>query len=66
MSPRKLGMTIKRLREDRNLTQADLARKAKVHRVYVAQIEARTKTPSLAVLERIAKALRVPLTELLG
>ena len=33
---------------------------------YVAQIEARTKTPSLAVLERIAKALRVPVTELLG
>ena len=66
MPPKKLGMTIKRLRDDRNLTQADLARKAKVHRVYVAQIEARTKTPSLAVLERIAKALRVPVTELLG
>jgi transcriptional regulator with XRE-family HTH domain len=59
-------MTIKRLREDRNLTQAALASKAKVHRVYVAQIEARTKTPSLAVLERIAKALGVPVTELLG
>jgi transcriptional regulator with XRE-family HTH domain len=59
-------MTIKRLREGRDLTQAELAAKAKVHRVYVAQIEARTKTPSLAVLERIAKALRVPLTDLLG
>jgi transcriptional regulator with XRE-family HTH domain len=66
LSPKKLGMTIKRLREDRNLTQAELALKAKVHRVYVAQIEARTKTPSLAVLERIAKALRVPVTELLA
>jgi transcriptional regulator with XRE-family HTH domain len=66
LSPRKLGMTIKRLREERQLTQAELAAKAKVHRVYVAQIEARTKIPSLAVLERIARALRVPLTELLG
>jgi Helix-turn-helix len=42
-----------------------LAKRAKLHRVYVAQIEGETKTPSLAALERLAKALDVPVTALL-
>lgn len=65
MSPRKLGTTVKRLRGTKGLTQAALAKRAKLHRVYVAQIEAQTKTPSLAALERLAKALGVPVTALL-
>jgi transcriptional regulator with XRE-family HTH domain len=47
------------------MTQAALAKRAKLHRVYVAQIEAQTKTPSLAALERLAKALGVPVVALL-
>ena len=62
----KLGTTLRRLREQRGLTQAELARRAKLHRIYVAQIEGQTKTPSLRALERIAKALKVKLTDLLG
>jgi transcriptional regulator with XRE-family HTH domain len=58
-------MRVKRLRETKGLTQAALAKRAKLHRVYVAQIEAQTKTPSLAALERLAKALGVPVTALL-
>jgi transcriptional regulator with XRE-family HTH domain len=42
-----------------------LAKRAKLHRVYVAQIEGQRKTPSLAALERLAKALGVPVTALL-
>jgi transcriptional regulator with XRE-family HTH domain len=63
---RKVGMKVKRFREERGLTQAALAERAKLHRVYVAQIEGQTKTPSLAALERLAKALGVPVTALLG
>jgi transcriptional regulator with XRE-family HTH domain len=65
MSPRKLGMTIKRFRVERGFTQEVLAKKAGVHRVYIAQIEGQTKTPSLATLEKLAKALRVPVGRLL-
>ena len=65
MSPKKLGMTLKRLRQKRGLTQEALAKKVKTHRVYIANIEAQTKTPSLAMLERLAKALRVKASELL-
>jgi transcriptional regulator with XRE-family HTH domain len=58
-------MTLKRLRQKKGLTQAALAKRAKLHRVYVAQIEAQTKIPSLAALDRLAKALGVPVTALL-
>ncbi len=44
-------MTLKQLRQKKGLTQTALATRAKLHRVYVAQIEAQTKIPSLAALE---------------
>ena len=59
-------MTLKRLRHRKGLTQAALATRAKLHRVYVAQIEAQAKIPSLAALDRLAKALGVPVRELLS
>ncbi len=65
MSPKRLGVMVKQLRQKRGLTQEGLAKKVKVHRVYIAQIEARTKTPSLGMLERLAKALKVKVAELL-
>jgi transcriptional regulator with XRE-family HTH domain len=58
-------VTIKRLRERRGLTQAALAKAAGVHRVYVAQIEGQTKVPSIATLEKLAKALGVKVGRLL-
>jgi transcriptional regulator with XRE-family HTH domain len=66
MTIQTLGMKVKTLRRARKLTQAALAKKLGVHRVYVAQIEGRTKLPSLAVLQRLAKVLRVTLAELVG
>jgi transcriptional regulator with XRE-family HTH domain len=70
VSPRRLGMKIKRLRTDKGLTQATLAAKARISRVHLANVESADnaphhRSPSLAVLERLAKALGVPLTELL-
>jgi transcriptional regulator with XRE-family HTH domain len=65
VSARKLGVTIKRLRQELGLTQEALAKKASLHRVYLAQIEGQTKVPSIAMLEKIARALGVPVTELL-
>ena len=58
---------ITKLREGQGLTQRDLAKKAKVTAAYVAMIETGVrKNPSLAILERLAKALNVPVTELLS
>jgi len=65
VSPKRLGMTVKRLRQARGLTQEALAKKAGVHRVYIAQIEGQTKVPSVATLEKLAKALGVKVGRLL-
>ena len=66
MTPNRLRRVIRTLREARGLTQRDLADKAKVTGAYVAQLETGTKkNPSLDVLKRLARALGVPVTELL-
>jgi transcriptional regulator with XRE-family HTH domain len=70
VSPKKLGMKLKRLREARGLTQAALAARVQSSQVYIAQIEGSAQTPpkrvpSLAMLEKLAKALRVKPSTLL-
>lgn len=66
MSPKRLSRVIQTRREAAGMTQRDLAAKAKVTAGYIAQIEMGTKkNPSLDVLKRLAKALGVPVTELL-
>jgi transcriptional regulator with XRE-family HTH domain len=65
MTPRKLGTTLKRFREAKGLSQDALARKARITREYVNKLEAGRYDPTVGVLKRIAKALGVPVTELL-
>ncbi len=57
---------LRTLREEKGWTQEELAGKARVERSYLTKLETDAKVnPSLAVLKRLAKALRVPVTELL-
>ena len=57
---------LRKLRNDRGLTMAELAKKADVTDAYIAQLETGKKgNPSLEVLKRLARALGVPVTELL-
>ena len=57
---------LKTLGEEKGLTQVELANKAKVERTYIVKLESGDKkNPSLDVLKRLAKALGVPVTELL-
>jgi transcriptional regulator with XRE-family HTH domain len=68
MIPRKkMSATIRKLRERQNMTQAELAKKVKVTQGYISQLEAGTKKELGAkVALRLADALGVPVTELLG
>jgi XRE family transcriptional regulator of biofilm formation len=67
MSSKRLSRVIQTIREAKGMTQRDLATKAKITAGYVAQLELGVrKNPSLEVLQRISKALGVPVTELLG
>jgi transcriptional regulator with XRE-family HTH domain len=60
----RLGKKIRKLRKEQEMTQEDLALKAKVSSVYVGYIETALRTPSLQILRKIAKALGVSLEEL--
>ena len=58
-------MKLKRMREAKGLSQADLARRAKITREYVNKLEAGRYDPTMGTLQALAKALGVPVTELL-
>ncbi len=65
MGGKGVGARIQKAREDKGWTQSELARRAEIHRVSLANIERGAKVPSLATLIRLAKVLRVPLSSLL-
>ena len=66
MHGKRIGKVLRTRREAKGRTQEDLAKRAKVARSYLTKLEAgHSKNPSLAVLQRLAKALGVPVTELL-
>lgn len=66
MTPRRLGTVLKMLREENGLTQDTVARRSKVTKPYLSQLETGArKNPSLPVLKRLARALGVPVTALL-
>jgi transcriptional regulator with XRE-family HTH domain len=48
------------------MSQYTLATKAKVSREYIRLLEAGRSDPTVGLLTRLAKALGVPVTELLG
>ena len=56
---------IKKYRGDLGLTQEDLAEKVGVSRVYIGYVERGRNTPSLEILEKIAKALKSRLADLI-
>jgi transcriptional regulator with XRE-family HTH domain len=58
-------MNLKAIRTARGLTQAVLARKVKMHQVYIAQLETGVEdNPTLDTVRRLAKALKVSVAEL--
>jgi transcriptional regulator with XRE-family HTH domain len=61
-----LGKNVRRLRQQRGLTQEKLAFEAEIDLTYVGGIERGRRNPSLLVMARIAEALSVPLTKLLS
>ena len=58
---------LKRLREQKGLSQLELAKRADVAQAYISEMEAGAKkNPGIETLRKLAKALGVPVTELLG
>ena len=62
---RRVGRNIKKVRQDRGLSQEGLAFECGLHRTYISGVERGVRNPTVLVLEQIAKALKVPAARLL-
>jgi len=61
-----LGLTIRSLRRERGLSQEALADLAQIDRSYMSSVERGLRNISVLNIARIAKALDVPVRDLLG
>ena len=63
----RLGKKIQKIRKvNFDLTQEELAEKVEISRTHMGHIEQGRKTPSLKLLERIAKVLKTTSSDLLS
>lgn len=62
---REVGATIRKLREAKGITQEQVASAVGMMRNNISRIEAAKHRPSLETLERIAKALKISVAELI-
>jgi len=59
-----ISLNLKRIRQERNLSLDDLARLTRVSRSMLSEIERCSKSPTIAVLEKICDGINVPLVQL--
>ncbi|MGA2475104.1 MAG: helix-turn-helix transcriptional regulator [Terriglobia bacterium] len=59
-----IGTRLKKLREDRSLSQGDIEKRTGLLRCYISRVENGHTVPSLETLERLAAALEIPLYHL--
>lgn len=62
---RQVGLNLLKLRQERGLSQEELAFEAGLHRTYVSGVERGIRNPTVLVLQRIAAALDVAPARLL-
>jgi len=56
-----IGIRLRKLREDRNLSQGDIEKRTGLLRCYISRVENGHTVPSLTTLERLAAVLEIPL-----
>ena len=62
----RLGKNLRRLRDEKGLSQEAFAHEAGIHRTYISDIERGARNPTITVVEKIAVALGVGAGELFG
>jgi transcriptional regulator with XRE-family HTH domain len=60
-----LGENLRRAREGLGLTQEEVGHRSGVHPTEVSRIEAGKRDPRVSTVERLAKAIGVPASDLL-
>lgn len=61
---RRFGRAIKKRRSEIGISQEELAERSNLHRTYIADIERGTRNVSLENIDRLAKALNIPIATL--
>lgn len=62
--PKVLGKKVQRYRKKTGMSQEEVAHKVGISRAYMGYIEQGRHVPSLEILEKIAKAIKVKLSDL--
>ncbi|MFA6552753.1 MAG: helix-turn-helix transcriptional regulator [Candidatus Paceibacterota bacterium] len=63
---KKLGENMRRIREEKKMSQGDICRALDFDRSHVSNIENGKQNPTLDTIEKIAKALGVTVSQLLN
>lgn len=61
---KEFGRLVRKRRRDLDMSQEELGHKSDLNRGYISDIERGKRNPSLEVIDRIARALDVSLSEL--
>ena len=61
----KFAERLKTLRQERNLSQEDLALLCNIDRTYIGRIERLERKPTIVILDKIATGLNIKLKDLL-
>jgi len=59
-----IGIRLRKLREERKLSQGDIEKRTGLLRCYISRVENGHTVPSLETLERLAAAMEIPLCQL--
>jgi transcriptional regulator with XRE-family HTH domain len=62
--PQRFGSAVRQLRLDRGISQERLAALAGIDRAYMGYLERGQRNPTLVTIHRVAKALELPMSEL--
>jgi len=58
----RLGLRVKTIRKMKDMSQEDLSAHAQIDRTYLARIERGRANPSLRILHKLARAMKMPLS----
>ena len=57
---RRVGLNLKKFREEQGFSQEAFADHCGLHRTYISGIERGVRNPTVVIVDKIAKALKVP------
>lgn len=60
----RVSRNIQRIRREKDLSQEEVAHRADIHQTYLSGVETGKRNPSILVVERIANALGVDVSEI--